>query len=241
MIEKIDKEEKKKSKLRIAIRILLVVLAAAFCVAMSVLMFQYVSETAKMEALMNKHPYVGRVIYVLMSFLQVVIALIPGEPVEIAGGYVFGTIEGTILYLIGATLGSLLVFGVVRKLGSELLEVFFSRENIKSLRFLQNSKRRNVLLAFIFILPGTPKDLLCYFAGLTDISFKVWLWVCSLGRLPSIVTSMLGGNALETKSYVSAIVVFAITILISLIGVLIYKGICRLHDKKQTIEESTNS
>ena len=223
------------------IRILLVVLAAALCVAMSVLMFQYVSETAKMEALMNKHPYVGRVIYVLMSFLQVVIALIPGEPVEIAGGYVFGTIEGTILYLIGATLGSLLVFGVVRKLGSELLEVFFSRENIKSLRFLQNSKRRNVLLAFIFILPGTPKDLLCYFAGLTDISFKVWLWVCSLGRLPSIITSMLGGNALETKSYMSAIVVFAITILISLIGVLIYKGICRLHDKKQTIEESTNS
>ena len=185
-----------------------------------------------MEALMNRRPYVGRLIYVLMSFLQVVVALIPGEPVEIAGGYVFGAVEGTVLYLLGATLGSLLVFGVVRKFGAILLELFFSKEKIKGLRFLQHSRRRNILLAFIFILPGTPKDLLCYFAGLTDISFKVWFWVCSMGRLPSIVTSMLGGDALETRSYVDAIVVFAITMCISIIGMLVYNGICKWHDKK---------
>ncbi len=233
MIEKMEKEEKKKSKLRLAIQIILGILALVFCVVLCVLMFQFVTETAQMEAFMNKHPYVGRAIYVLMSFLQVVIALIPGEPVEIAGGYVFGAVEGTILYLVGATLGSLLVFSVVRKFGSSLLEVFFPRKNIKSLRFLQNSRRRNILLSFIFILPGTPKDLLCYFAGLTDIRFGVWFWVCSMGRLPSIITSMVGGDALETKSYMDAVVVFAATILISIIGMLIYKGICKWHDNKQ--------
>lgn len=233
MIEKIDREEKKRSRLRLVLQIVLGVLALLFCVVLGILMIQFVSETAQMEALMSRHPYVGRVIYVLMSFLQVVIALIPGEPVEIAGGYVFGALEGTILYLIGATLGSLTVFSVVRKFGSSLLEVFFSKEHIRSLRFLQHSRRRNILLSFIFILPGTPKDLLCYFAGLTDIKFTVWFWVCSMGRLPSIVTSMLGGDALETKSYVDALVVFVVTFLISAVGLLIYKRICKWHDNKR--------
>lgn len=233
MIEKTDKEEKKKSKLRLVIQIALGTLALAFCAVLCFFMYQFVTETTKMEAFMSRRPYVGRVVYILMSFLQVVIALIPGEPVEIAGGYVFGAVEGTILYLLGATAGSLLVFSVVRRFGSGLLEIFFSKENIKGLRFLQHSRRRNILLSLIFILPGTPKDLLCYFAGLTDISFKVWFWVCSVGRLPSIITSMLGGDALETRSYVDAIVVFVVTILVSIVGMLIYKGICRWHDRKQ--------
>lgn len=233
MIGKTDKEERKTSKLRLVIRILLGALALGFCVALGILMYQFVSETAKMEALMSRGPYVGRLIYVLMAFLQVVIALIPGEPVEIAGGYVFGAVEGTILYLLGATLGSFLVFGIVRKFGSNLLELFFNRDTIKNLRFLQHSRRRTILLALIFILPGTPKDLLCYFAGLTDIPFKVWFWVCSVGRLPSVITSMMGGDALETRSYVDAIVVFAVTVGISMIGMLVYNGICKWHDKKQ--------
>lgn len=233
MIGKNDKEERRISKLRLVIRILLGILALGFCIGLGVLMYQFVSQTAKMEALMNRRPYVGRLIYVFMSFLQVVIALIPGEPVEIAGGYVFGAVEGTILYLLGAMAGSLVVFGVVRRFGMRLLEVFFERESIGRLHFLQHSCRRTILLALIFILPGTPKDLLCYFAGLTDIPFKVWFWVCSVGRLPSIVTSMLGGDALETRSYMDAVVVFAVTILISIIGMLVYKGICRWHDKKQ--------
>lgn len=233
MIEKTEKEEKKKGKLRKLLRIILGVWAVLFCVGLSVLMLQFVSEAEQVEAFMNAHPYVGPIIYMGMVMLQVIIALIPGEPVEIAGGYVFGAVEGTLLYLIGATLGSIFVFIVVRKFGGDLLELFFAKENIKKLRFLQNSKRRNVLLSIIFMIPGTPKDLLCYFAGLTDIKFKVWIWVCSLGRLPSIVSSMLGGDALETKSYVNAIVVFAITLFVSLIGVLAYKGICNWQEKIQ--------
>ena len=233
MIENKEKEERQKSKLRQFVRIILGILAIGFCVVLGILMYQFVSETARMEALMSRRPYVGRLVYVLMAFLQVIIALIPGEPVEIAGGYVFGTIEGTILYLLGATLGSLLVFGIVRKFGMKLLELFFEKDSIGKLHFLQHSRRRTILLAFIFVVPGTPKDLLCYFAGLTDIPFRVWFWVCSVGRLPSIVTSMLGGDALETKSYMDAIVVFVVTLLLSVVGMLVYKGICRWHEHKQ--------
>lgn len=230
MKKKSISEKKKFNRVRIAVKIVLGVLAILFCVALSVAMIQFVSETARMESWMQTHPIIGRFAYVAMSMFQVIVAVVPGEPVELAGGYVFGALQGTLLYLTGATIGSLLIFILVRKYGNGLVELFFEKEKIENLRFLKNSKKRNILLSLFFILPGTPKDLLCYFAGLTDISFKVWVWVCSLGRLPSIITSMLGGDALETKNYTSAIVVLAITLFVSAIGLLIYQYICNKHE-----------
>ena len=69
----------------------------------------------------------GLLIYGAMVFFQVLFAVIPGEPLEIAGGYAFGAVWGTLVCLVAATLGSLLVFGLVRRFGTRLVEVIFSR------------------------------------------------------------------------------------------------------------------
>ena len=167
----------------------------------------------------------GSLAYMGMVIVQILVALIPGEALEIAGGYAFGALEGTILCLVAATVGSLIVFGLVRRYGVRLVEVFFSLEKLRSLRFLQSSRKRDLLFLVVFMIPGTPKDLLCYFAGLTDIKFTVWLLICSLGRLPSIITSTVGGDALGTEKYLFAIIVFAVTLLVSGAGVLIYNRI----------------
>ncbi len=171
----------------------------------------------------------GRLAYAGMVILQVLVALIPGEPLEIAGGYAFGALEGTLLCLGAAALGSLMVFGLVRRFGVRLVELFFPREKLRSLRFLQSSRRRNYLFMIVFMLPGTPKDLLCYFAGLTDMKFGVWLLICSVGRIPSVITSTIGGDALGTKSYVFAAAVFAAALAVSAAGVLIYRQIQKRH------------
>ncbi|MFR1234188.1 MAG: TVP38/TMEM64 family protein [Evtepia gabavorous] len=121
----------------------------------------------------------GLLIYGAMVFFQVLFAVIPGEPLEIAGGYAFGAVWGTLVCLVAATLGSLLVFGLVRRFGTRLVEVFFPAEKLRAVRFLQSSPKRTILFLVIFMIPGTPKDLLCYFAGLTDIKFPVFLLVCS--------------------------------------------------------------
>ena len=84
------------------------------------------------------------------------------------------------------------------------------------------------------MLPGTPKDLLCYFAGLTDMPFSLWLMICSLGRLPSIVTSTIGGSALGSQNYTAAILVFAGTLLVSGLGLLAYDRICKRHAQKES-------
>ena len=220
----------KKERQKKNIRILMIVIAILFCCLIGYVMLRFVSEKEFFQAWMNKHKLLGRLTYIVMVVLQVIIALIPGEPLEIAGGYAFGTIEGTLLYMAAATIGGMLVFLFVRKHGEGTLEMFFSKKDIKGLSFLKDSHKRNILLTVLFILPGTPKDLLCYFAGLTDIKTKHWFIICSLGRIPSVITSTLGGNALETENYWSAVIAFLCAFLISLIGVLIYKRIHKKHN-----------
>ncbi len=172
----------------------------------------------------------GKAVFVGMVFLQVLVAIIPGEPLELAGGYAFGAFWGTLLCLIGAVLGSVAVFAFVRRFGQPLVEVFFSKEKLDSLRFLRSSPKRDALMWLVFTVPGTPKDLLCYFAGLTDLSWGKWLLIATIGRIPSIITSTVGGSAVNEQKYLFAVIVFAVTLLISGIGLLIYRAICRRHE-----------
>ncbi len=86
------------------------------------------------------------------------------------------------------------------------------------------------------MIPGTPKDLLSYFAGLTDVKIPVWLIICSLGRFPSIITSTIGGDAIGTKNYMLAVAVFVITMVISIAGILVYKYICKKNEKPSDIQ-----
>lgn len=186
-------------------------------------MITFVSEPEKFRVWVDSHGFLGKLSFIGMVFFQVVLALIPGEPLEMGGGYAFGVVEGTILTVIGTVLGSITVFFLVKKFGVKLCEVFFSQEKILSLKILQNKKRRDILAFLIFFLPGTPKDLVTYFLGLTDIKLSYVLFLSGIARLPSIITSTLGGDALGVQKYTTAIIVFGITLIVSGIGVLIYK------------------
>lgn len=164
----------------------------------------------------------ARILFVFLVFVQVVVALIPGEPLEICAGIAFGGIEGTLLCLLGIFLGSAMIFLLVRRWGVRLVEVFFSVEKIRSLRFLKNEKYRNGLLFLIMMIPGTPKDLLSYFAPLTEIRPWHWLMLTTFARIPSVVTSTVGGDALGEKRYLFAAALFAVTCCISLAGALLF-------------------
>lgn len=218
-----------------AIAVMLLILALV-----GVPLLRFASQPERFRAWVDSHGFAGRLAYIGMVFLQVMVAILPGEPFEIAGGYAFGTVEGTLLCLLASTLGSICVFLLVRRFGQRLVEVFFSREKLRSIRFLKSTPRRDLLFLIIFMLPGTPKDLLCFFAGLTDIRFGVWLLICSLGRLPAIISSTVGGDALGTKNYWGAILVFVITLLISGAGLLIYDRLCRRRARSRGGETSAS-
>ena len=183
---------------------------------------QFASEPEKFRLWVQSHGFFGKIAFIFMIMFQVVIALVPGEPLEIAAGYAFGAIEGTILSMLGIFLGSMIVFFLVRRFGVKLVEVFFTYEKIKSAKFLQNRKKVAALVFLMFFLPGTPKDLLTYFVGLTDIKTKHFLLIATVARIPSLVTSTIGGSLLGVQKYTFAIIVFGITLIVSVIGWCIY-------------------
>jgi len=193
-------------------------------------MVRFASQPEQFRVWVDSRAPWGGVLYAAMVFLQVLVALIPGEPLEICGGYAFGAVRGSLWCLAGSVAGSIVVFAFVRRFGRSLVEVFFSPETLQRLHFLRSSPKRSVLFWLIFTLPGTPKDLLCYFAGLTDMPWRRWLLICSVGRLPAIITSAMGGSALGEENYVSAVLVFAATMAVSAAGWLIYHLIRKRHE-----------
>ena len=185
----------------------------------------FINDPEKFKAFVKGHGILSDFVFICMIVFQMIIAFIPGEPFEIAAGYAFHPIRGCLDCMIGFAVGGTIVFLFVRKFGVRIVEVFFPIEKIRELKFLQNSRRLNTVSFIVFLIPGTPKDLLTYFVGLTDMKLSVWLLITTIARLPSLVTSVLTGNALSSKRYEIAILVLVITLVVSGIGLLVYKKI----------------
>lgn len=169
----------------------------------------------------------GRVLFVGMVVLQVVVAFIPGEPVELAAGYAFGFWEGSALTMTGFLLGSWLVFALVRKFGVKLVEVFFRKNKIAELRFLQNHRKVKIIAFLLMLIPGTPKDFLSYFADLTPLTLPQWLLIVAFARIPSLITSTLTGSAAGQEQYILSGVMLAVTLTIRIAGIVYYRHICK--------------
>ncbi len=192
----------------------------------------FVDDPESFRAWVDERGVLADLVFVLMVIFQVVIAIVPGEPFEIAAGYAFGYIEGTFVFLLGSIIGSAIVFLFVRKYGQQFCDVFFDRKKIENLKFLKNTKRNKALFFIIFAIPGTPKDLLSYFAGLSDMSFSWWMLIASVGRIPSLITSIIGGGAIGDGNYKTAIWVFAIACVLSVLGYFVYGAIIKKQGEK---------
>lgn len=155
-------------------------------------------------------------------FLQIAIAFIPGEIFEIAAGYAFGFWEGTFLCLLGSMIASGLVMWLVRKFGTRLIYVFFSKEKIQSIHFINDQKKLTMWTFIAFFIPGTPKDIMTYMMGLTDMKISTFMLVSTIARIPSIITSTFSGSALGSEDYTLAVISFIFTIVISTLGLWFY-------------------
>lgn len=210
----------------------LALLLTGALLAISAPVLRFAQDPERFRLWVDSNGLLGRIVYCALVILQVFVAVIPAEPLEILGGYAFGSLEGSLLCLLGEWLGGILVFLLVRRWGRSLVELFFPPEKLQRLRFLQSSPRRNRLFLLIFMLPGSPKDLLCFYAGLTDLRLGAWLVISFLGRLPAILSSTVGGDALGSQRYFSAGLVFLLTFVISALGLWIYDRLCRQREKK---------
>lgn len=218
-----------------------VVLLAVIVIFVGIPLVKFLKEPERFRSWVDERGFWGKVAFIGMVVMKVVVAVIPGEPFELAAGYAFGVWEGLLLCMIGITIGSMIVFSLVKKFGVSIIRVFFSQERIDGMKLLHTSKKGNIILSIVYIVPGTPKDFLNYCAGLTTIKLPTWLFVCSIGRIPSIITSTISGDAFVQKRYFFGILIYVVTFLVGLIGVLVYNKVTKASEKinSETQQESS--
>ncbi len=140
------------------------------------------------------------IVFIVIQALQVVFAPIPGEVTGFVGGYVYGKIAGTLLSTVGLTLGSVLAFEITRVFGVRLVKKVVKQETMD--RFDYFVTHRGVHIAFIlFLVPGFPKDSLCYLLGLTHLRRLDFLLMNIFGRLPGTIVLNIEGEAVRTGRY----------------------------------------
>lgn len=197
----------------------------ALCLVYGPELFAFFADAQRFRSWVDEHALASRIAFVTANVAQIVLAFLPGEPLELAAGYAFGFWEGTLLCLLASALGTALVMMLVRRFGMRMVALFFSPDKITSLRWLQNTRRFELVMFLVFLVPGTPKDLLTYVAGLGKSSIPRIVALTTLGRIPSIVSSTLTAGAFGDGNYAVAAVVAAVTIALATAGVIIYRHV----------------
>lgn len=172
----------------------------------------------------------GVLIFILFQILQIVVAAIPGEVVQIAGGYLYGTFLGTVYLVVGVIIGSVIAFYASRLLGYDFVKSFVPKDKMEKY-FFQDKGHKFLIFTFIlFLIPGIPKDILTYIAGLTPVKPSRFFAVAVIGRLPALIASAYIGNVFEHKNYTAVVIVSVVAVVLFLLG-LIFKDriVNRLH------------
>jgi uncharacterized membrane protein YdjX (TVP38/TMEM64 family) len=169
----------------------------------------FYSNRREVKALLNRMGSYAPLVFILLQALQVVMAPVPGEATGFLGGLVFGTTLGFIYSTLGLTLGSILAFGLGRWLGLPLLRRVISAHVYHRFDFVTRPGAELVLL-LLFIIPGFPKDYLCFFLGVSPIPFGVFLVICAFGRMPGTWMLSIQGAKVGGGHYLDFLIVLTL-------------------------------
>lgn len=168
-------------------------------------------------------------VYLALQIIQVVIFFIPGEIVQIAGGYIYGTLLGSLLSLIGITVGGAVVFLLSNKLGKPFVKRIVSEKDMVHIKKILEYDKAKYIVFLLYLIPGIPKDILGYVCGVSEVTFKDYMIYSTAGRMPCIFISAYFGTKLVTgeigKIVIIAVIMTALFILGVFKGEKIIKGI----------------
>lgn len=202
--------EKKKKILRWILGVLLVAALAGITVYYWPQIYNIITKKEARDAFIayvHENPLPGILAFLALQILQMVIAVIPGEPVELCGGALFGAWGGLGLCLFGALAGTALIYFTVKAFGAKSIDP----KKLEKYKFLHDPQRIKILLFLLFFIPGTPKDILTYIGPFLPIGSVSFLLISTVARIPSVFTSTYAAEAALDGRWTEAAVVFAVT------------------------------
>jgi uncharacterized membrane protein YdjX (TVP38/TMEM64 family) len=177
---------------------------------------RYFFTPKRLEAFIASYGSFAGVVFVSLQALQVVVAPIPGEITGFVGGFLFGRVLGVLISTLGLTLGSLIAFSIARIFGVPLVEKIVKKKYRD--KFSEFVAHRGLYLVFIlFLIPGFPKDSLCYLLGLTPMGYIPFILINVFGRLPGTVILTWQGAAVQHQQYLAFFLLVAGSLLLTIV------------------------
>ena len=215
-------EIKQSDLIRFAGLIVFIALAVAACFAIWP-MIHTIFEPGGVDILIEDVRSMG-VLGVLVLFavqiLQVVVAFIPGEVVQMAAGMMYGPWLGALIVIIGCVLSSAFVYFIVHKLGAPLVQAMVPEKYLGKFRRFEETGKLSIIVFILFLIPGLPKDVFTYIVPLTDMKIKPFLAITTIARIPGIIVSTYAADGLLDGRLVESIVIFAVFAVIAILGIL---------------------
>ncbi len=181
---------------------------------------EYFGRRQELKDYIEAQGLVGVAIFIFFQVFQVVVATIPGEIVQIAGGYIYGVFWGTIYLVIGVVIGSVINFFIARWLGFKIIKAFIPEKRLTQLHDLVRGAKSDFGMFMLFLIPGLPKDILTYVAGLTPVPAGRFLIIAIVARLPALIGSSFIGASLQREITIIAIVVSGVAVILFMLGVI---------------------
>lgn len=175
----------------------------------------------------------GFLILLAMQFMQIVVAFIPGEVVQMAAGMMYGPWLGAAVILLGCIISSAFVFAVVHRLGAPFVQDMVPTKYLDKFRAFEESGKLSIVVFILFLIPAMPKDTFTYLVPLTNMRMRDFLILSNVGRIPGIVISTYAANGLVDGNITQSIIIFAVVAVIAIVAIIFRDKIMNLfhHDK----------
>lgn len=194
-------------------------------------LFAFASNPQEFQNFIENHGALGRAAFLGIQILQGFIP-IPLEITAVAGGCAFGSLQGCVLTIVSVIISTTVIFYFTKLCGTKLYRLFFSSAEEMGIKLIRRPKFRNTLYWIVFLIPGTPKRIFVFTAGLVPQNFGKFLFISTTARIPSFLACSFGGFALSNGDYKKAVILLGIIVIFSIAGILLYQYLSNKIGKK---------
>ena len=232
------KQEKKKNRTRFFLSVLKITVLLAIVIGIPLYIFfcqrDWLASFKNFDdvvAYLQRYERESILVYIGLQVLQIVISIIPGQVFQMAAGYLYGFWQALLFAMTGAVIGTTITFMLAKLLGRDFLHLFFGEEKMSYYIARLNSKQAYIIVFLLYLIPGLPKDMISYAAGVSEMKFKPFLLLSAVGRLPGMMGCLLLGMLWHQENYIGMGIVGAVAVIAFLLCILFRKKINKQIDK----------
>ena len=220
-------EKIKKNKLKV-FKIIIFVITILILIGLTIYLFPIMNKLLEPNGIeafkeeIESSGFLGMMLLFGLQAAQIFLPILPGEPIEILAGMCYGWVGGLIFITVSVSIITTAIFFIVRKLGRNFVISICSEDKIKKIensKLFKNPKKIEYIMLILFLIPGTPKDILVYLAGMLPIKPLRFILISTFARFPSVISSTIAGDSITEGNWQMSIMIYAVTF--AVVGIII--------------------